>query len=98
MDCVDCHNAAAHRIAPTAEAAVDRAIAAGQISRTLPFVRREGVRLVKAEYANEDVAMAAIESGLRDFYKARAPTWTASLSSRRFAAFRASIAAMSSPP
>ena len=49
MDCTDCHNTAAHRIAPTAERAVDRAIAAGQISRKLPFVRREGVRLVKAD-------------------------------------------------
>ena len=70
MDCVDCHNAAMHRIAPTAEVAVDRAIAAGHISRTLPFVRRESTRLVKAEYENEDVAMTAIESGLRDFYQA----------------------------
>jgi len=71
MDCVDCHNAVAHRIAPTAEQAVDRAIAAGQIDRALPFVRREGVRLVKTGYDNEDAAMAAIESGLREFYKAR---------------------------
>jgi hypothetical protein len=70
MDCVDCHNAAMHRIAPTAERAVDRAIATGQISRTLPFVRRESVRLAKAEYDSEDAAMASIESGLRDFYKA----------------------------
>ena len=38
----------AHRIAPTPEQAVDEAIAAGRISRELPFVRREGVRLVKA--------------------------------------------------
>jgi len=38
MDCIDCHNVAAHRIAPTAEQAVDRAIAAGGISRKLEFV------------------------------------------------------------
>jgi hypothetical protein len=70
MDCIDCHNTTAHRIAPTAEQAVDRAIAAGQISPMLPFVRRESVRLVKAEYEREDVAMGAIDRGLRDFYKA----------------------------
>ncbi len=69
MDCIDCHNAAMHRIAPTAERAVDRAITAGEINRTLPFIRRESVRLVKAEYDNEDTALAAIERGLRDFYK-----------------------------
>jgi hypothetical protein len=79
MDCVDCHNTVAHRIAPTAEQAVDRAIAAGQIDRSLPFVRREGVRLVKAGYDGEDAAMAAIESGLRDFYKARPAVAAASL-------------------
>jgi hypothetical protein len=69
MDCTDCHNTAAHRISPTAERAVDRAIAAGQISRNLPFVRREGVRLVKAEYESQETAMGAIDKGLRDFYK-----------------------------
>ena len=50
MDCIDCHNAAAHRISPTAEQAVNRALAAGRISPALPFVRREAVRLLKADY------------------------------------------------
>ena len=72
MDCIDCHNAAAHRISPTAERAVDRAIASGQVSAKLPFVRREGVRLVKSDYASEDAAMAAIDSGLRAFYTEQA--------------------------
>ena len=49
MDCIDCHNVVAHRISPTAERAVDEAIAAGRISRTLPFIRREGVRLLKPD-------------------------------------------------
>jgi len=71
MDCTDCHNTAAHRISPTAERAVDRAMAAGQINRSLPFVRREGVRLVKGEYADEGAAMTAIDSGVREFYKSQ---------------------------
>jgi hypothetical protein len=70
MDCVDCHNAAAHRIAPTAEQAVNRAMAAGQISRTLPFARREAVRLLKSDYTDEAAAIAAIESGFRAVYGA----------------------------
>ena len=41
MDCIDCHNVAAHRVAPTPEQAVDAALAAGRIDRGLPFVRRE---------------------------------------------------------
>ncbi len=68
MDCVDCHNAAAHRIAPTAGQAVDRAIAAGDVSPSLPFVRREGVRLVTQEHPDQDTALRAIASELRAFY------------------------------
>jgi hypothetical protein len=72
MDCIDCHNAAAHRISPTAEQAVDRAIAAGRISRALPFVRREAVRLLKSDYGDEGAASAGIDSGLRAFYASHA--------------------------
>ena len=49
MDCIDCHNVVAHRMSPTPQQAVDAAIASGRISRGLPFVRREGVRLVACE-------------------------------------------------
>jgi len=72
MDCIDCHNAAAHRISPTAEQAVDRAIAAGRISRALPFVRREAVRLLKSDYRDEGAASAGIDSALRAFYASNA--------------------------
>src|SRR4029434_5373546 len=71
-DCIDCHNAAAHRISPTAEQAVDRAIAGGRISRQLPFVRREAVRLLKSDYSDEGAASAGIDSGLRAFYASNA--------------------------
>ena len=71
MDCGDCHNAVGHPIAPTAEEAVDQAIAAGLVSRKLPFVRREGVRVVKASYSGEDEALRAIDQSLRSFYQAR---------------------------
>ena len=70
MDCIDCHNAAAHRISPTAEQAVNRAMAAGRISPALPFVRREAVRLLKSDYQDEAAATAAIESGFRAAYEA----------------------------
>ena len=70
MDCIDCHNAAAHRIAPTAEQAVNRAMAAGRISPALPFARREAVRLLKSDYSDEAAAVAAIESGFRAVYDA----------------------------
>ena len=71
MDCTDCHNMPAHRISPAAEQAVDAAIAGGDISRALPFVRREGVRLVKTEYPAQEQGLEAIERELRAFYASR---------------------------
>jgi len=68
MDCIDCHNVPAHRIAPTAEQAVDAAIANGSISRSLPFVRRESVRLVKSHYSTQEQGLEEIEKGVRGFY------------------------------
>ena len=70
MDCIDCHNTAAHRISPTAEQAVDRALAAGRLNPALPFVRREAVRLLKSDYSDEAAASAAIDSGFRTVYAA----------------------------
>jgi hypothetical protein len=71
MDCIDCHNAVGHPFAKTPEQAVDRAIAVGMISRDLPFVRREAVRLMKASYPSHDAAAAAIDQGLRGFYETK---------------------------
>ena len=58
MDCIDCHNTVGHPIAQTPEQAVDRAIAAGLVSRELPFARREGLRLVKASYPSQEAGAA----------------------------------------
>jgi len=46
-------------------------MAAGHVSRQLPFARREGIRLVKASYPSPDAAASAIDSELRNFYKTR---------------------------
>lgn len=74
MDCIDCHNTVGHPISPTPERAVDDAIAAGLVDRQLPFVRREGVKLVSASYSSADEATASIERGLRAFYDSRGAT------------------------
>jgi NapC/NirT cytochrome c family, N-terminal region len=72
MDCLDCHNRSGHAFA-LPERALDRALAAGQISPELPFVKREALRLVKAEYADQDRAGQAIESELTAFYRDKYP-------------------------
>ena len=71
MDCVDCHNMVGHRIASTPELAVDRALAASEAMRQLPFSRRESVKLLKATYSSDDEALQTIDRGLRSFYESQ---------------------------
>jgi len=68
MDCVDCHNRPTH-IYGVPEREVDHALASGTLDRTLPWIRREGLSLVKAEYASHDDARGRIRAGLEDFYR-----------------------------
>ena len=68
MQCVDCHNRAAHSF-DTPEHAIDRAMASGQISATLPFVKKTGMDLLKVSYASEDEAAQKIAAGLNAFYQ-----------------------------
>jgi len=89
MDCVDCHNTVGHPIAPTAEQAVDAAMAAGSISRQLPYARREGLRLLKASYPTEAAATGAIDRELRSFYNSHGGTIDAQALERTVAALQA---------
>lgn len=68
MDCLDCHNRPSHQFAVTAERAVNQAIAAGDIPVTVPFIRREAVRVLKLAYPSQDVAAEHIATALRGFY------------------------------
>jgi hypothetical protein len=73
MDCMDCHNRPSHPMAATPERAVDEMIAAGAIPKTLPFVRREAVKALKASYPTQDAAESEISRTLRDFYRSQFP-------------------------
>jgi hypothetical protein len=68
MDCVDCHNRPSHTFASSAERAVDEALARGVIDRSLPFVRRESVRVLKGSYPSQDAAFAGIRREMQAFY------------------------------
>src|SRR4029077_932129 len=60
VECTAWHHRPGHLIAPTAERAVDIAIARGDIPASLPFVRREAVKALKVSYPSEDAAVEAI--------------------------------------
>jgi hypothetical protein len=69
MDCMDCHNRPSHPFAPSAERAVDNAMAVKDISPALPFVKRETVAALKQSYPDQQAALDAIAERLRGFYR-----------------------------
>ncbi len=72
MQCVDCHNRAAHSFEAPGRA-VDDAITTGQIAADLPFVKKTGVELIKAAYPTDDEAGQKIPAGLTAFYQQKYP-------------------------
>jgi nitrate/TMAO reductase-like tetraheme cytochrome c subunit len=71
MDCVDCHNRPAHTYRP-AEDELDRALADGRIDKTIPWMRREGLKALKKEYPSHEAARAGIGADLAAFYGTQA--------------------------
>jgi nitrate/TMAO reductase-like tetraheme cytochrome c subunit len=72
MDCIDCHNRPAHSF-DTPEGALDRAMAAGIPSASLPFVHKQGLALIRADYSSQAEATVKITSGLEEFYRSQYP-------------------------
>lgn len=69
MDCTDCHNRPAHSYSSSAARDIDAALGAGLIDAKVPFVRREAVRALVAEYPTREAAFAQIEQSMRDALK-----------------------------
>jgi nitrate/TMAO reductase-like tetraheme cytochrome c subunit len=72
MDCIDCHNRAAHTFV-TAGEAINSAMADGAISPSLPWVHKEGLELLNATYDSQDDAHAKIPQQLEAFYRTQHP-------------------------
>jgi nitrate/TMAO reductase-like tetraheme cytochrome c subunit len=72
MDCIDCHNRAAHTF-QTPEDALNRAMADGAVSPELPWVHKKGLELLKADYASQYEASVKIPAQLLAFYRTEHP-------------------------
>jgi nitrate/TMAO reductase-like tetraheme cytochrome c subunit len=72
MDCIDCHNRAAHSFETPAEA-LNKDMALGAPNAVLPFAHKQGMALIKASYASEEEAKEKITSGFKDFYRTQYP-------------------------
>jgi hypothetical protein len=67
MDCVDCHNRPTHVYREPANE-IDNSMDQGAIDKTLPFIKREGLRAVQVEYPSQDAARKGIAADIAAFY------------------------------
>lgn len=72
MDCVDCHNRPTH-VYGEPKSEIDQALLGERIDKELPFIRREAVRIVQAEYASQEAARTEIPAALAAFYEKSYP-------------------------
>ena len=72
MQCVDCHNRPTHAF-DLPERAMDKAMTLGEIPVTLPFIKKKGVELLKADYRTRQEAAGNLPQAIVDFYKQTYP-------------------------
>jgi hypothetical protein len=72
MDCVDCHNRPTHAF-EMPDIAIDRLLTEHSVSRDLPFIKKKGVEILKADYKNQDSAAVLIPQAVADYYKTSYP-------------------------
>jgi nitrate/TMAO reductase-like tetraheme cytochrome c subunit len=67
MDCVDCHNRPTH-VYRNPDNELDAALLDRRIDPSLPFVRREGLKALLAEYPSHEAAREGISKAISGFY------------------------------
>jgi hypothetical protein len=72
MDCIDCHNRPTHAF-ELPERGVDRILATGEASASLPYFRKKAVELLKAEHGSREQALQHIPEQLEAFYRHQYP-------------------------
>lgn len=72
MDCVDCHNRATH-IYEQPDAALDHAMARGDIDPSIPYIKREAMAAITVTYDEKAAGLAQIEEKLKTFYEVEYP-------------------------
>ena len=72
MDCIDCHNRPSH-IYLSADEALDRSLAEGDIPQELPYIKQQAIELITQEYETSEAAETAIRVGLNEWYEKNFP-------------------------
>jgi uncharacterized Fe-S center protein len=72
MDCVDCHNRPTH-VYVSPDRAVDRAILAGKIDRSLPFIKQQSVAALVKDYPTTAGGLQGVQKDLVAYYQKSYP-------------------------
>jgi nitrate/TMAO reductase-like tetraheme cytochrome c subunit len=72
MQCIDCHNRPAHTF-QLPERALDRSLAMGDISPSLPYAKKQGLEILKTNYFGGADAAARIPAAFEDYYRKTYP-------------------------
>jgi hypothetical protein len=72
MDCMDCHNRPSH-IFRDPDSAVDTVLFSSLIDRSLPYIKREAVRVLSQPYPSGEKAREGIATSLDSFYLTQYP-------------------------
>jgi NapC/NirT cytochrome c family protein len=72
MDCIDCHNRPTH-IYLLPERAMDQALSEGLIPANLPFIKKQGVEILKQNYPTTRDAEARIPAAIEAYYQKNYP-------------------------
>ncbi|MEO8597484.1 MAG: NapC/NirT family cytochrome c [Candidatus Solibacter sp.] len=72
MQCVDCHNRPTHSF-DLPERALDKALAAGELPSTLPYIKKKSLEVLKTAYPSRDDAAGKLPAALVEFYRSEHP-------------------------
>ena len=72
MDCIDCHNRPTHTF-QLPDPAMDDAMSAGEISPSLPYIKKQGTEVLRKDYRNRDEAAKEIPAALDAYYQQNYP-------------------------
>jgi len=72
MDCIDCHNRPTHTF-QMPERAIDAALTSGAIPASLPFVKKQGLAILKQNYASRAEAAIRIPAAIETYYRSQYP-------------------------
>jgi hypothetical protein len=71
LNCYDCHNRVGHDV-PNPRTNLDYKLSIGEIDPSLPFIKREGMRILWSGFPNDAAAEAEIDK-LAEFYRLNYP-------------------------